>query len=226
MVGVIRGWDVLAHPMATIGCFGWRVFFQAVAPRQTKTFLSLLSSSGGGNATISGVPTILDRCINLELRAKRIYTILGKALEDQNLVGVFFAAMAEQEQHHADLLAVCRFAAVRGGWRANLFNPWQDYLPRLEKQMDNAEADVRKLDSNDAALRLVIEIESSEINEVFDAALAASDAAFVKKLRPFKEAMEAHMSYIVERIPQLSPSLMLATRELRARFPRAPRAGV
>jgi len=31
--------------------------------------------------------------------------------------------------------------------------------------------------------------------------------------------MEAHMAYIVERLPQLSPQLMLACRELRARFP-------
>lgn len=79
---------------------------------------------------------------------------------------------------------------------------------------------MREISSNDAALQLVIQIESSEINEVFHAALAATDAAFVKRLKPFRKAMEAHMSYIVERIPQLSPRLMLTTRELRARFPR------
>ncbi len=67
---------------------------------------------------------------------------------------------------------------------------------------------------------LVVQIESSEINEVFNAALAATDSAFVKKLRPFRKAMEAHMSYIVERLPELSPQLLLACRELRARFPK------
>ncbi len=34
------------------------------------------------------------------------------------------------------------------------------------------------------------------------------------------KGMEAHMSYIVERLPELSPQLMLACRELRARFPK------
>jgi hypothetical protein len=226
MVGVIRGWDVLAHPIVTIQCFGWRVFFHAAAPWQTRTFLSFLSSSGFGKTTISDVPTILDRCINLELRAKRIYTALGKALKYQRAVGAFFAGLAEQEQHHADLLAICRFAAERRGWRADLFNPWQDYLPRLERQMDDAEASLRKIDCVDSALQLVIEIESAEINEVFYAALAATNAAFVKKLQPFQKTMEAHMDHIVEHLPQLSPRLMLATRELRARFPRGPRAGV
>ncbi len=221
MVGVITSWDVLTHPIETVRCFGWRVFFKAVAPWQGGTFLSLLQSAAFPQAATSNVPTILERCIGLELRAMRIYTALAKALNDQGLVGPFFAGLAEQEQFHADLLELCRAAAIRKGWKANLFNPWQDYLPRLEQQMDAAEAAVREIDSVDAALRLVIQIESSEINQVFHAALAATDAAFVKRLRPFRRTMEAHMSYIVERIPQLSPRLMLTTRELRARFPAA-----
>ena len=134
-------------------------------------------------------------------------------------MGPFFAGLAEQEQYHADLLEVARAAAIRKGWRVNLFSPWQDYLPRLEQQVDAAETAVREIDSIDAALQMVIQIESSEINQVFNAALAATDAAFVKRLKPFRKAMEAHMSYLVERLPQLSPNLILPTRELRARFP-------
>ena len=106
------------------------------------------------------------------------------------MIGPFFAGLAEQEQYHADLLEVCRAAAARKGWKSQLFNPWDDYLPRLEQQMDAAYADVWKIDSVEAALQLVVEIESAEINQVFRTALAATDSAFVKKLRPFKEAME------------------------------------
>ncbi len=219
MVGVITGWDILAHPVVTIRCFGWQAFFKAIAPWQNESFFSLLRPAAFPRPATSSVPTILDRCIGLELRAKRIYTALAKALYDQGLAGPFFAGLAEQEQRHADLLELCRAAAVRKGWKANIFNPWQDYLPRLEQQMDAAEAAVYETDSVDAALRLVLQIESSEINLVFHAALAATDAAFVKKLRPFQKAMEAHMAYIVERLPQLSPNLILPTRKLRTKFP-------
>ncbi len=219
MVGVITQWDILAHPVATVRCFGWQVFFKAIAPWQGKTFLSILRSTTFPRATTSNIPTILGRCIGLELRAKRIYKALAKAFDDQELVGSFFAGLAEHERYHADLLKLCRAAAIRSGWRANIFNPWQDYLPRLEQQMDAAEAGVYEIDSVDAALQLVVQIELSEINEVFRAALAATDSAFVKKLRPFQKTMEDHMTYIVERIPQLSPNLTLACRELRARFP-------
>jgi hypothetical protein len=219
MVGVITAWDVLAHPISTIRCFGWQVFFRAVVPWRDTPFLSLVQEAGFLKPVLSNVPTILDRCIALELRAMRVYRVLAKALADQGLVGPFFAGLVEQEQYHVDLLQLARAAAVRGKWKAGLFNPWQDYLPRLERQMEATEAAVCEIDSVDAALQMVIQIESSEINQVFDAALAATDAAFVKKLRPFRKAMEAHLSYLVERIPQLSPRLIVNVREFRARFP-------
>ncbi len=223
MIGVITTWDVLAHPLCTIRCFGWGIFFRAVTPGGERTFLSLLQDAGFFAVPASKVPTILERCIALEQRAKGVYNVLAEAFAEQEEISQFFAGLASQEQYHADLLDVCRAAAMRNRWRANLFNPWQDYLPRLEQQMDAAEASVLGVDSLDEALRLVIQIESSEINEVFYAALAATDATFVKRLKPFRVAMEAHMAHIAERLSALSPELFMASRELRARFPRVSR---
>jgi rubrerythrin len=219
MVGVINHWDILAHPVVTIRCFGWGVFFRAIGPWQSKPFLSLLRDAGHFGAADSKVPAILERCVGLELRAKAIYKALARTFADKGLVAPFFAGLAEQEQHHADLLELGRAVAIRSGWKAHLFNPWDDFLPRLEQQIAAAEAAVSKVDSVEAALHLVVQIESSEINQVFYAALTATDSAFVKKLRPFRETMEAHMAYLVERLPQLCPNMLLACRELRAKFP-------
>jgi hypothetical protein len=219
MVGIITQWDILSHPVVTIRQFGWRVFFKAIFPWYDGSFLSLLRETRPFAAAASNVPDIVRRCIGLELRAKRIYAALAQVFDDQGLVGPFFSVLADEEQDHADLLELCRLAAVRRGWKVKLFNPWQDYLPRLEEQMEAAEAAVYSIDSLDAALQLVIRIEASEINEVFPAVVAAADAAFVKRLKPFRRAMEVHMNYIVERLPELSPKLMMAVRELRAKFP-------
>jgi hypothetical protein len=223
MVGVIRSWDILAHPIATIRSFGWRVFFKAAVPWQEQTFLSLLREAGWFRVATPPMAALLDRCIALELRANRLYTALATVFAEQGLVGEFFSVLAQGEQYHADLLELARAAAIRSGWKVNLFNPWQEYLPRLEQQMDAAEAAVAEIDSVDDALQIVVQIESSEINQVFSVVLAATNAAFVKRLEPFREAMDAHMSYIVERLPELSPNLMLASRELRARFPQVRR---
>jgi hypothetical protein len=217
MIGVIKSRDILAHPISTIRCFGWGVFFRAVTPWSDVTFLSLLQDAGCFGTPACKAPPILERCIMLEHRAKRLYDALANIFAEQRL---FFACLALQEQHHADLLAVCRAASFRSGWNVNIFNPWQDYLPRLEKAMDEAEAAVEHIDSLEAALQLVIQIESSEVNDVFSAAIAASDAAFVKRLKPFQEAMEAHMAYIAEWLPQLSPQMTFACRELRTKYPR------
>ena len=89
--------------------------------------------------------------------------------------------------------------------------------------MEVAESAVYSITSVEAALQLVIQIESSQINQVFCSALAATDAAFVKKLKPFRETMDAHMSYIVERLPELLPQWTSATQELRTKFPWVPR---
>jgi hypothetical protein len=180
--------------------------------------ISLLREAGLFGKTAPNFSIILQRCIALELRAKRFYMILATALSDQGLVGPFFAGLAEQEQYHADLLEVCRAAAIRSGWKAHLFNPWDEYLPRLEQQMDAAEATVAQIDSVEAALQFVVQLESAEINQVFYAALAATDSAFVKKLRPFQQAMDAHMAYLAERLPELSPNMLPACRDLRAKF--------
>ncbi len=222
MVGVITGWEVLWHPAATIRCFGWRVFFRAVIPWQGRTFLGLLRDAGVLGATAQQAPEVLEHCIQLELRARRIYAALAKAFADEGLVGAFFAALADQERSHADLLELSRAAAGRGGWNAQAFAPWQDHLPRLSEQMNAADRALGEVDSVEDALRLVLQIESSEINPVFRAAIAAGNAAFVRRLRPFREVTDAHLSYIAERIPQLEPKLTAAARELRAKFPRGP----
>jgi hypothetical protein len=220
MVGVIRTWDILAHPIVTIRCFGWPIFFRAVFAGHDQTFLSLLHGMAAPSAEVS---SLLQRCIDLELRAKRIYAAFAKAFTGYGLVAPFFGVLAKEEQEHADLLELCRAVAMRGQWRMNLFNPWLNSLPRLEQQMEKVEALVYKIDSVDAALELVLQIESSEINQVFYAALAATDGAFVKRLKPFREAMEVHMSYILERLPELSPRLLRSCGELRTRFPRMQR---
>jgi hypothetical protein len=217
MVGAITSRDVLFHPISTIRCFGWGVFFRAAAPWNEKPFLSLLQEAGCFAAGAPKVPNILERCIILEHRTERVYRILAVSFADEKAVSLFFSELAVQEQSHADLLSVCRAASRRTGWNIKRFNPWHDYVPRIEEQMDEVEAAVGRIDSVEIALQLVLQIESSEINEVFCAALAATDSAFVKGFKRFREAMSAHIGYIVDQVSRLAPQLAPACQGLRAR---------
>jgi hypothetical protein len=69
------------------------------------------------------------------------------------------------------------------------------------------------------ALRLVIEIESSELDDVFDGVVAASDSEFVRKIQAFQKAGANHVSYICKTIETLEPSLAEQCQTVRAKHP-------
>ena len=130
MVGAIRTWDILAHPIETIRCFGWRVFFKAAFSWHERTFLSLLQEANVFGAAALQVPKLFGGAIGLELRAKRIYAALAQRFAETESARQFFEFLAQQEQDHSELLEVCRAIAGRGGWKAHHLSSWQDLLLR------------------------------------------------------------------------------------------------
>ena len=220
MTGVIRAWDILLHPIVTIRCFGWRIFFKAIFPPWHKrTFVSLLREAHVFEGTSSKIPQLLGRCIGVELQAKKIYAAFARVFAETESASQFFEGLARQEQDHADLLEVCWTVARRGCWKADHSTSWQDLLPRLEKLMQAMESSRNQIDSLDDALLLAIHIESSEVNQVFLGVVGATDSAFVRSLKPFYHAMDKHVAHICRRIPELAPHLTPACRELRAKLP-------
>ena len=61
MLGSIRKRDVLAHPIVTIRCFGWHVFFRALMASRDQTFLSLLADCGAVGPPPVRVPELVGR---------------------------------------------------------------------------------------------------------------------------------------------------------------------
>ncbi len=218
MIGVIRGRDILAHPIVTIRCFGWRTFFQALFAGQGRTFLSLLQQTSHPQTGASKLPALVDQCVDLEMRAKRVYAAFARAFAAWPAVSQFFDTLARQEQSHAELLSLCRAAAHGGGWISNCSNPWEDYVPCLEQHMDEIEASLSQVGSLDDAFRLLVQIESGEINRVFQGVLTSCNSDFVKRIGAFRKAVKQHVSYIARRLPELDARQMAAARELRMLF--------
>jgi hypothetical protein len=215
MVGAIRRRDILAHPLVTIHCFGFPLFLKALVAGRDKTFLSLVTESAVFARPAAEVPELLERCIKLELRAQQMYDSLAERFTDQEPVREFFETLAHQEQDHAEMLELCRELVSHGGWLEEHFRPWSDAVPRLERQMDEAEASAEALERLADALRLVITIEGSEINQVFGGAIAATDSPFVRSLRAFQTAEDRHLSYICDMLPKLDPELASECMRLR-----------
>ncbi|MFZ1934802.1 MAG: hypothetical protein WCB27_22885 [Thermoguttaceae bacterium] len=207
MIGAIRTWDIVFHPLVTVRCFGWKTLFRAVLAGNNRTFLSLLSESGVLCPADPEAAAILKQCVDLELRAENIYLTLAESTLDEPVLSLFFATLAQQEQHHAELLRLCAVASLYGGWRISDLLVWRDDVARLDQEMREAETLLSAVKDVDDALRLVIQIESSEVNRIFLATMAASNSVFVQKLRPFQDAVEKHFNYIASQLAVLAPHL-------------------
>ncbi len=207
MVGTIRKRDIIAHPFVTIQSFGWHVFLRVLVAGRHRTFLSLLAETGTLRLPAMQAPELLDRCVELELRAKEIYQQLAQRFGNCEEAAVFFRTLARQEQSHAELLNLCKAAAGRGGWDESQFAPWRNAVPRLEQQMEAATTSLESIDDLHGALHLVIQIESSEINSVFQAIVASSQSNFVTTLHAFHTAGTSHLSYIRREIARIEPKI-------------------
>jgi rubrerythrin len=214
MVGAIRKRDILAHPFITVHSFGWPLFLKALLAGRDETFLSLLAGTTTFGPPTVEVPELLGHCVQLERRAQEIYESLSERFTDQGLVKQFFDRLAQQEQEHYEMLELCRKLAGREGWLEEHFTPWLDAVPRLEQQMDGLESSLEDLDSVTDALRLVLQLEGSEINQVFRGAITATDSRFVRALRAFETAEAKHIAYIADQIPKFEPDLAAECRDL------------
>jgi hypothetical protein len=217
MVGAICKRDILTHPLVTIRCFGLGVFLRVLCARRDQTFLSILAHSDVLKPPPEGVAEFVGRCVELELTASRIYGALSRRFMSRPPVHDFFAALAVQEESHAELLEICRTAASQQRWDADQTVPWSDVVPRLEQHMADAEVSLNRVDDVRQSLERVIAIESSEINDVFRSVVAASDSVFVRRLKVFHQAECQHLDYICRQIALLEPALVPASEVLRQR---------
>jgi rubrerythrin len=218
MFGAIRRRDILAHPLVTVHCFGWPLFFRALIAGQSTTFLSLLAGSDALRSPTVEIPELLGRCVDLETRARRIYQLLADRFSARAAVRRFFETLARHEQDHSELLELCRQLARREGWLEEHFTPWREAVPQLERQMDDVEDSLEGLDRLSDALRLVIRLEGSEINHVFRGAIAATDSEFVRTVQAFRTAETKHIAYACEQIPKFEPDLADECEGLRAAY--------
>ncbi len=219
MIGVICTNDILFHPIVAIRAFGWRVFFRTVFESHGDTFLSLLQREGFFAAPpASKEPELIERCVWLELQSAAIYHSLADRFAELRPLRDFLNEIADEEQEHADLLRVCKFFAFKGRFMQDRFAPWHDYVPLLERQMQQAVATLDEIHSIDDVVRLILQVETSEINCVFLGVIDATDSSFVRNLGPFRRAVKHHIDYICKTISKLTPSAAAACRKLHDKF--------
>ncbi len=225
MVGAICKWDVLAHPVVTIRCFGVRVFLRTLVAGHSDTFLSIVTQAGLLQPPSESVFETMQRCVRLELVAKEIYESLAQRFRSLEAVRESFETLARQEQEHSELLGLCRIVAGQRHSGVGLPDSWRESVLCLERRMREAEGKLRAVKSSADAFWLAIEIESSEINQIFEGIVAAIDSEFVREFQVFKSAGQRHLSYLAEAIATLEPSLRSDCERMLSCYRQEPRVG-
>ncbi|MGO8746567.1 MAG: hypothetical protein ACLQNE_11310 [Thermoguttaceae bacterium] len=206
MLGAICKRDVLTRPALTVRCFGWRIFLRTLFAGRKQTFLSILVGEGALQPASGGPFEVVQRCVRLEQTAKGIYQSLAERFKADGLVHEFFRTLVREEAEHEELLEICRVAGMHDGGDGLRLNPLRESLSLVERQMRAAEVKLRAVRILADALWLTIEIESSGINRLFQAVVAATDSGFVSECELFRSTVREHLVYIFSIITTLQPS--------------------
>ncbi len=207
MIGAICKREVCAHPIITIRCFGWKVFWHVLIAKSDQTFLELVVKYSKLSPPQVNVAKLIGRCIRLEQRANHLYAGLAKRWRHREEISQFMNSLADQELEHVELLEVCRKLASDKHWRDTRFAPCKDVLPKLEQSMNDAERKSERIETEQDALRLVLWIEGSEINRAFSAVVDATDSSFIRLLKVFQQTGRKHIGFICDQVSQMKPEL-------------------
>lgn len=206
MQGIIRKRDVVAHPVVTIQCFGWKLFFRTLIADHDRTFLELLGEDTFPKRGCRG-PNLVARSAGLERRAMGVYLTLARRNSEDAGLYAFFCTLAEQESSHAELLELCASATSPEQWEADELSRWQSLLPGLETAMSEFEQAASTAQGRHDALELMARLESSEINDLFRGVVGASSSEFVRAVHAFKAAEGEQDKYIARALPSLDASI-------------------
>ncbi len=217
MLGAICKNDVFWHPIVTIRCFGWNVFWRTLVANREMTFLDVVMENRRQSPE-ERVHVLVSRCKNLELLAERLYLTFAERFAASPQAEDFFRTISTQEHKHAELLEICQAAMEKGQWDEDLLQMLQDGLPAVEQKIRALGEEAMKATMLDEALRYVIQIESAEINKIFNSIIDSCDSAFLRGIKTFRKAGRVHIDYICCVIPQIDASLKRACDALAERY--------
>lgn len=206
MQGIIRKRDVVAHPVVTIQCFGWKLFFRTLVADHDRTFLELVGEDTFPKRGYRA-PNLVARSAGLERRAMGIYLNIARRNSQDPQLCAFFSTLADQESSHAELLELCASATSPEQWESDELTRWQEVLPGLETAVSEFEQAASTVEGRHAALELMSRLEGSEINDLFLGVVGASSSEFVRAVHAFKHAEKNQDAYIARMLPSLDASV-------------------
>jgi hypothetical protein len=110
---------------------------------------------------------VLGRCSQLEQRLADIYSQFAGSLNDEKELESFWLGMAEEEKHHAKILAAEK-AALEVDSDAGYFMPeFPAKLAEMDTLLKLIEEKARMGVTKEEAFELALQLEQSELNTIY-----------------------------------------------------------
>ncbi|MEW6301332.1 MAG: hypothetical protein AB1671_26965 [Thermodesulfobacteriota bacterium] len=110
---------------------------------------------------------VLGRCSTLEQRVADIYSQFAASCNDDKELESFWLGMAEEEKHHAKILAAEK-AALEVDSDTGYFMPeFPAKLVEMDALLKRVEEQARRGVSKEEAFALALELEQSELNTIY-----------------------------------------------------------
>ena len=151
---------------------------------------------------------VLKRCSMLEERVAAIYSQFGGSLNDEKEVASFFLGLAEEEKHHAKILAAEK-AALDVDSDTGYFMPeFSAKLTEMDAMLKRVEEKARTGVTKDEAFALALELEQSELNTIYRDLVLMGRAAVKLMARHMDESLSLpkHQEGLVEGMRRLIPN--------------------
>ena len=150
---------------------------------------------------------VLKRCSMLEERVAAIYSQFAGSLNDEKEAESFFLGLAEEEKHHAKILAAEK-AALDVDSDTGYFMPeFPAKLMEMDAMLKQVEEKARTGVTKEEAFALALELEQSELNTIYRDLVLMGRAAVKLMARHMDDSLSLpkHQEGLVEGMRRLIP---------------------
>jgi len=157
---------------------------------------------------------VLGRCSKLEQRVTDIYSQFAGSLNDDKDLESYWLGMAEEEKHHAKILAAEK-AALEVDSDTGYFMPeFSAKLVEMDAYLKQVEERARVGVTKDEAFALALGLEQSELNTIYRDLVLMGRAAVKLMARHMDESLSLpkHQQGILEGVKRFQPSAAVQQR--------------
>ncbi len=194
--------DVVRHPVAAVQSLGLKGGIEALSGTPVVDVARRRAECRGPRGSVM---SLFEDYAKLEHRAAEIYRRLAELRRDRPEAFRFLQALVGQERRHAEVLILAGIEASCSDVPDQVFQLPRERYPSLCKAFDEWDAAITPGMKDEEMVAMIIAIESSELDAIYDTLVASSKAAFPLALYHGVDAQWYHLDFIQKGLDTLRP---------------------